>query len=129
MLLIEKHMHIMYIYIYDIRHLSHQGVFLSCCATFWGGCSTDRMITALLRHCHSFLCVASCVNVIGRGFFSLRGAGVIIICVFCTVVQHERLGLMGNGDGAWTLRPRLSIHLHWHPRTLQHQLPQKKSKG
>lgn len=117
-------MHIMYVYDYDIRH-SHLGFFCSCCATFWGRNSTDRAIISLLRLWHGFPCVASGVIVIGWGFFSLWGAGVVIICLFCTVVQHESLGLMGNGDGAWTLRPRLSIHLHWHPRTLQYQLPQR----
>lgn len=54
----------------------------------------------------------------------LRGAGFIVIIVrlLCAVVQHKSLGLMGDGDGAGALRPRLSIHLHGHRGALQNQL-------
>ena len=56
--------------------------------------------------------------------FGLRGAGVfvVVVCLLGAVVQHKGLGFMGNGDGAGSLRPRLSVNLHRHAGTLQDQL-------
>lgn len=58
------------------------------------------------------------------GALCLRGAGfvIVIICLLGAVVQHEGLGLMSDGDGAGTLGPRLSVHLHGHLGALENQL-------
>lgn len=63
-------------------------------------------------------------RVLGRGALRLRGAGsiVVIVRLLCTVIQHEGLGLMGDGDGAGTLGPRLPVHLHGHLGALEKQL-------
>ena len=62
----------------------------------------------------------------------LRGARfvlvlIIIICLLGAVVQHEGLGLMGDGDGAGTLSPRLPVHLHGHLGALKDQLEREES--
>ena len=57
------------------------------------------------------------------GALRLRGAGfVVVVGLLGAVVQHEGLGLVGDGDGAGTLGPRLSVHLHGHLGALQNQL-------
>jgi len=74
-------------------------------------------------------------GVVGGGALRLRGAGVSVIVVVVVVVvvllivrllgavvEHGDLGLVGDGDGAGALRPRLPVHLHGHPGALQHQL-------
>lgn len=63
-------------------------------------------------------------RVLGRGALRLRGAGsiVVIVRLLCAVIQHEGLGLMGDGDGAGTLGPRLPVHLHGHLGALEKQL-------
>lgn len=58
------------------------------------------------------------------GTLCLRGAGfvVVIVRLLGAVVQHEGLGLMGDGDRAGTLGPRLPVHLHGHLGALENQL-------
>lgn len=58
------------------------------------------------------------------GALCLRGAGLIVVIVrlLGAVAQHDDLRLMGDGDGAGALRPRLPVHLHGHLGALQHQL-------
>lgn len=58
------------------------------------------------------------------GALCLRGAGFVIVIVrlLAAVVQHEGLGLMGDGDGAGTLGPWLPVHLHGHLGALKNQL-------
>lgn len=67
-------------------------------------------------------------RILGRGTLRLRGTGfvVVIVRLFCTVIQHEDLGLMGDSDGAGTLGPRLPVHLHGHLGTLENQLKRDK---
>lgn len=54
----------------------------------------------------------------------LRGAGLVVVfvCLLCTVVQHEGLGLVSDGDGAGSLSPRLPVDLHGHGGAFQNQL-------
>lgn len=64
-------------------------------------------------------------GVLGRGALRLRGAGAVVVVVvrlLGAVVQHEGLGLVGDGDGAGTLGPRLPVHLHRHRGALEEQL-------
>lgn len=58
------------------------------------------------------------------GALGLGGAGFVVVVVrlLGAVIQHEGLGLMGDGDGAGTLGPRLPVHLHGHLGALEHQL-------
>lgn len=60
----------------------------------------------------------------GGGALGLRGAGFVFVIVrlLSAVVQHEGLGLMGDGDGAGTLCPRLPVHLHGHLGALEKKL-------
>ena len=69
-------------------------------------------------------------RVMGGGALSLGGAGFVVVVVglLGAVVEHEGLGLVGDGDGARALGPRLPVHLHGHPGRLQHQL-QRDRKG
>ncbi len=62
--------------------------------------------------------------VVRSGALCLRGAGFVFVIVrlLGTVVQHVDLGLMGDSDGAGTLRPRLAVHLHGHLGALENQL-------
>lgn len=61
------------------------------------------------------------------GGLRLGGAGFIIVVIrlLCAVVEHESLGLMGDGDGAGALGPRLPVHLHRHLGALKNQLERK----
>ena len=58
------------------------------------------------------------------GALCLGRAGfvVVIVRLLGAVVQHEGLGLVGDGDGAGTLGPRLPVHLHGHLGALENQL-------
>lgn len=68
-------------------------------------------------------------RVMGGRALSLGGAGfVVVVRLLGAVVEHEGLGLVGDGDGARALGPRLPVHLHGHPGRLQHQL-QRDRKG
>lgn len=51
-----------------------------------------------------------------------QAGGIIIICLLPRVVQHQGVGLVGDGDSAGPLRPGLPIHLHRHLGALQDQL-------
>lgn len=66
-----------------------------------------------------------------RGALRLRGAGFVLVVVrlLGAVVQHQRLGLVGDGDGAGALRPRLAVHLHGHRGALQNQLQRRGGGG
>lgn len=63
-------------------------------------------------------------GVVRGGALGLRGAGFVVVVVrlLGAVIQHEGLGLMGDGDGAGTLGPRLPVHLHGHLGAFEHQL-------
>lgn len=63
-------------------------------------------------------------GVVRGGALGLGGAGFVVVVVrlLGAVIQHEGLGLVGDGDGAGALGPRLPIHLHGHLGALQHQL-------
>lgn len=63
------------------------------------------------------------------GALCLRGAGLVVVIVrlLGAVIQHEGLGLMGDGDGAGTLGPRLPVHLHGHLGALEHQLERERT--
>lgn len=63
-------------------------------------------------------------RVVRGGALGLRRAGLLVIVVrlLGAVVEHERLGLVGDGDSAGALGPRLPVHLHGHRGALEDQL-------
>lgn len=52
----------------------------------------------------------------------IRSTRDVIIRLFSGEIQHQRVRLVSDGDGAGPLGPGLPVHLHRHHRALQDQL-------
>lgn len=62
------------------------------------------------------------------GSLGFRRAGlVVVVRLFGAVVEHQRLRLVCDGDGAGALSPRLAVHLHGHRGILEDQLKEKRT--